>query len=56
MAEGPPRIRQALDQRLGYTVLREAQGSVEADLPLAGPAVHSLDHGHGGHSSPSQTP
>ncbi len=48
MAEGSPRIRQALDAALGFTVLHESQGSVEAEMPLAGLAVNSLGQAHGG--------
>ena len=48
MAPETPRINQALDTALGFSVVREAPGSVEAELPLAGLVVNSLGQAHGG--------
>ena len=48
MAEGPRRIRQALDEALGFTLLRQTEGSAVAELPLTGLAVNSLGQAHGG--------
>lgn len=42
------RIRQALDEALGFTVVEDTGTAVTAELPLAGLAVNSLGQAHGG--------
>ena len=48
MAEGPLRIRQALDEALGFTVIEDTGTSATAELPLEGLVVNSLGQAHGG--------
>ena len=48
MSRSSPRIRQALDEALGFRLLRQDETSALAELPLTGLVVNSLGQAHGG--------